>query len=1141
LETFNSIVQQIANVISSFFTVVAGAAAPPMPVVTNDVSSFLNATGAPFPLTNGTSRIRRQLNPGPVSKITDTLPIKAPVNSLASLYKPLLELAATLLNNLPGASSVTPKVSLNDILGKRDLSGIEPTQALGILKQLIAIALHLNEQLPSTSAVTDALPPLDLGSLGKRDLEGVDPATTLKVVKQILSLLTRLLGSVPVVADAAKAEPLDTVLSGADWGGLGKRAVPVDPSAALAIFKQILGLASKLANSIPVVGDVVSNVPLESVTSSIPLDTVKSTIPVGTLLGGIGKRDLPVSGLPVGVLTDLVEKLLGIALGLAKTLPVAGDVVSQVPLDTVTSPVEELGKRDLPPGLPTSVITDLVLKLLGIALDLTKSLPFAKDVTSKLPLDTVTNLAGGLGKRNTLTQEERTLLAVATAKAAELKQLIAELKAQRTHLQKRQLDTGDLTGLLAALFSLIDTVLGIAKDAPVVGDVASKLPVDQSTLTDTLPLDGNLFDPSALIDTRPVDGLLIDSPFLIESLPAETAILSGTVGDLKSRGGPVRARQFLPGYGGLGAFGGLGGLGALGNIAKPVTDITKPALQVTSPVVGLTKPGLGPAAPVLNVAAPVNEVAAPILDTVKPVSDAAKSLLPLDIIQTVIQLITSLLGLGDVDLPVVKRAESVSTIPPLNDLETSPNPGLNLDDAIPNNAAHVVKPIAPPPTDVAEAASSAMLQNALNEEVASSTKDEAIKSLNRLVDLITSYRSVRAQTSAVEIPSDTTGGTGNKLQQLIDKSLASLACELGHSEDCYPFATTFETLLSSLTPTTQAPFHKRHDSPQITPAMIRSFIKKWHTVGASLSSMDPEIVQSLMEIFLDPSIAPSDGTWLGKYPEAVRQFVIELFYLGQILQDSAVPTQDKIDILQLMFDGSDLMMGRKHKVKRDIPTWDDKKIKAFFKSVWKYDSALASLGPEQLDLAAPFDTNDNRFDIHFDPHAHGRENKIKQALALSYPFEELVQSLSPDDRRQLLQALDAGFAYPPPKAKRTMRHGLRRRQYLAEDGLPDEGVELDDAEKLSPGALGPTGSLDPLGMSHLEEWYPSYPSYGAQGSNAGASSSSAPESVSSAGTPNKCAGWEPVSGDYTGDADAEGYVGNGIDAHADEYASAGNY
>jgi hypothetical protein len=912
----------------------------------------------------------------------------------------------------------------------------------------------------------------------------------------------------------------------------------VEPSVALAILKQILGLASKLANSIPVVGDVLSKISLDSVTSSIPLDTVKSTLPVGTLLGGIGKRELPVSGLPVGVFTALVQKLLDLALGLAKTLPLAGEVVCQVPLDTVTSPVEGLGKRDLTTGLPTSVITDLVLKLLGIALDLTKSLPVAGDVTSKLPLDTVSNLAGSLEKRNTLTQEQRTLLAVATAKAAELKQLIAELKAQRTHLQKRQLDTGDLTGLLAALVSLIDTVLGTATYAPVVGEVASKLPVDQSTFADMLPLEGNPFDPSALIDTRPVDGRPIDSPSLIESLPSGTAILSGTVGDLRSRGGPVRARQFLPGFGGLGAYGGLGGLGALGNIAKPVTDISKPALQVTSPVVGLTKPGLGLAAPVLNVAAPVTEIAAPVLGAVKPVSDTAKPLLPLDIIQTVVQLITSLLGPGDVELPVVKRAQTVSTIPLLSDLKTSQRLGLNLDDAIPNNAAHVVKPIAPPPTDVAEADSSAMLQNALNEEeVASSTKDEALKSLNRLVDLITSYRLVRAQTSAVEIPSDTTGGTGNKLQQLIDKSLASLECELGHSEDCYPFATTFETLLSSLTPTAQAPFHKRHDSPQITPAMIRSFIKKWHTVGASLSIMDPVMIENLMEIFLDPSIAPSDGTWLGKYPEAVRQFVIELFYLGQILQDSAVPTQDKIDILRLMFDGSDLTMGGKHKAKRDIPTWDDKKIKAFFKSVWKYDSALASLGAEQADLAAPFDSNDNRFDIHFDPHAYGHENKIKQALALSYPFNEFVQSLSPDDQRELLQALDLGFAYAPPKAKRTMRHGLRRRQYLAEDGLPDEGIELDDAEKLSPGALGPAGTLDPMGMIDLEEWSQSYPSDAAQDSNADAGSSSAPESVSSAETPNTCAGIDPVSGDSLGVAD----VGNGIDAHADEYASAGSY
>ena len=222
---------------------------------------------------------------------------------------------------------------------------------------------------------------------------------------------------------------------------------------------------------------------------------------------------------------------------------------------------------------------------------------------------------------------------------------------------------------------------------------------------------------------------------------------------------------------------------------------------------------------------------------------------------------------------------------------------------------------------------------------------------------------------------------------------------------------------------------------------------------------------------MDPSSAPTldDASFLRRFPEQVRDFVLEYFDFAQVLVDSNVPKEDKIEILKVMFDGSALHLDRKRLKKRDTPIWSADKVKNFIRLFWEYGPGMLDLSEEQhAALFAPFnDVDYNNFDATVDSKAKDRDSQAKDAAWLSNRFEKLLEGLSDDEKADLYQVL---VSVPlPPDRKRSMRHGLRRRQ--SEDGYPDEGVELDDMPKFGPEAikylLGPSGSLDPLDLSQL--------------------------------------------------------------------------
>jgi hypothetical protein len=630
---FADLLQQISTVIRSFFDVLPDRPAPLTSLPQADASTVLKSRDAasilslPVPPL-GSSLVRRQThdrdkpNTYPLTGVSHS-------NPLTGLFLPLLRLMDELLRNIPvvsTASPMTPQEALS-ALGKRDIATLEPAQAFEILKNLVSLALKVVATLPlPTSAITNAIP-LDtaLGNIAKRDLTSLDPSIAFDLVKQVLNLLSGIVGNIPIVGDAAETVPIETILSMAN--GLGKRDVSITPSVAFAILRQILGLAETLILSIPGVPSIIgqspldtlaTKVPVNSLTSDLPLDEtvaklplgavtsaldgVTSKLPVGLIPGVNTKRDL--SSLPANAVIELVQQILAMALSLAKTLPGVSDVLSKVsldqvigatgglPLDTLTNLAGGLParKRDLS-DLPVSidVVTSLLQTLLDLALTVLGSIPIPEDIASLLPLDSATSTLGGLDKRELLLEQQQ-LIEIATAKSFELQQAITQLKAlqvqasQQHHMDKREqlpFDASALTKLSPTIISLLETVLKITETLAIPSAVTDKVSVDKLTGTlgsatggtgarsekrtlpaDTRILTGLLSSIINILDTflgltksipavggvagkiavQPVSALggatgklPLDPATVVDKIPVTLSALTGTLGSLGSR------------------------------------------------------------------------------------------------------------------------------------------------------------------------------------------------------------------------------------------------------------------------------------------------------------------------------------------------------------------------------------------------------------------------------------------------------------------------------------------------------------------------------------------------------------------------------------------------------------------------------
>jgi hypothetical protein len=214
---------------------------------------------------------------------------------------------------------------------------------------------------------------------------------------------------------------------------------------------------------------------------------------------------------------------------------------------------------------------------------------------------------------------------------------------------------------------LVETVLGLAKNGPVVGGIADNLPaasrltdplgsvtgkfggrserrdagLDVSALTSILFMLANLLD-TVLGFTPTVPALSGATDKVWVNPAAVTAIPLGGLSVV--RGGSLRARQSLNA---------LGSVGSLGSIAKLAT-------QAVKPIAAASQPAPQAAQPAVQAAQPAVEAAAPVLSAITPITDAVQ----LDLIKDLLQILSTIIGpdLGATGLPVVKRFDLVSPI-----------------------------------------------------------------------------------------------------------------------------------------------------------------------------------------------------------------------------------------------------------------------------------------------------------------------------------------------------------------------------------------------------------------------------------------------------------------------------------------------
>ncbi|KAF2855439.1 hypothetical protein T440DRAFT_439668 [Plenodomus tracheiphilus IPT5] len=218
-------------------------------------------------------------------------------------------------------------------------------------------------------------------------------------------------------------------------------------------------------------------------------------------------------------------------------------------------------------------------------------------------------------------------------------------------------------------------------------------------------------------------------------------------------------------------------------------------------------------------------------------------------------------------------------------------------------------------------------------------------------------------------------------------------------------------------------------------------------------------------------------------PDQLRQFVLDTYVFLQIIQDPTISTDDKLQILENLFDGVQLPTTTSAPVIPDppepIPTDTSTSTSTSSSATVPAGTGGVPPGtggvpigtgtsePTQIDPAgfpvAPVVTNDptstGGFTTNFAPSdAAPTDAATPTTTILPNVGPPIAQSIGDfgSGKRRALTFMRRGLI-----KSRTMRHGLRKRQY-------DEGTSLDDASKLGPAALhaiaGPAGSLDPMGQ-----------------------------------------------------------------------------
>jgi hypothetical protein len=755
--------------------------------------------------------------------------------------------------------------------------------------------------LGPASGSTGSLPPLGPASGSTGSLPPLGPASGSTGSLPPLGPASGSTGGLPLGAasDLTDSLPLGTVTD-----------LPSAVSGLTGVFGTVIELLSTILG-------LLNETPAGAVTSNVPLGTATGAL--GSVAGVLGQRGLDASALTgllstvitiLDTLLDLV-KLPGLE-GLLDNLPVNPATLAEggLPIDPTSAvggnPLSALG--DLtdkllvnPTSILSGVIPDPASALGGLSVPLPGlSVPVGPASILSSPLAATSGIKATLS----LIQD------------VPLKGILGGLGKRDGRLHARQLSSSTSTG------SLLAPVSGLTGAGGSAGAVLA--PVQGPT---SIVPSGNLLSTvGSIAGSLPVAQPIND---IVAKLPGADAI-TGLTGALSSDN-PVSAIT-----GPLGGNSVVGITGQLAPITNTVLGAASPVLGLVKPVVGLAAPALNAAAPVLSAAQPVTGVLGTVVNAAAPVADAVSPVL--NIAQPVVAAISPAIAAIS---PLAKAAAPL--ISPIAPLLGAANPFLE-----------TVTPVAWPAPSVTPSASRAA--PALP-SVAASRAAPALSSVPALPSVATSRAgpalssvaasratpalpSVAALPSVVALPglavlpdlpelsgslaglaAPATGilstitnaaspiqvllGQLSSLRTSLSSALSALRAVQGAGTTTgLPTLPKRDTSVSTLfiyhTPENHA--QALTDEMQImSQANVQNFIQKWDNVGATMAAANPQAVNDMMEVFMDPSSSPPDMAAMDGSSDELKDFVKEYYQLAQSMDANNASADEKLDVLKAMF------------------------------------------------------------------------------------------------------------------------------------------------------------------------------------------------------------------------------------------------
>jgi hypothetical protein len=904
LTDFVSLVQKIADVISGFFHVLPPTADTPANILAPPPSEFEAPTDGLL--------LDDEDDVASKAKRDQQYP-SIPLVTMASLLETLRNLTATVAGSVPQTNSTVLKLPLDTVsdalsgLGKRDTLTAEQ-------QSLVTIAAAKVAEL---QLVTDALKALAKSQLTKREQLPVDAAnlypTILSLVNTILTAFGIPTGTVvndlavdPVVALSSALDSIKGKLS----AGSEKRQV--DPNAYKDLLSRFIAILENLIQ-------VTKNV---SGTSPITPATPFAGGPFSALSGLNGK--LPVSppafvgtGGPFAGTGGPFAGNEGPFAGTGGPFAGAGGPLTGQPPFAASGPFAGLlGLNGNNPTAPPFVTGGPLIAgpLAAIAA-----------LADKTPVDIASILAAPLSAASSATNVA-SVLSAPLASASSIVVTLPDLPISSGSIGARG---GSLRARQALI--LLSSLQDLPNSASPAAGGAGAPPLNAlqnlgnpaQAIASTLPLNGvqNLANPAqAIAGPLPIGNVL---PL---TSPAQSgSSIAGPVAGLASGANPVT--DALNGGPDPGAFNPVPAL-PVGQGLPPLPSLPAPlpALPVGQGLPPLPSlPAPLPALPVGQGLPPLPSLPAPL-----PALPVGQGLPPLPSLPA--------------PLPALPSAPGLSPLAPVPPFSLPPGGSLSLSGPLPKlplgSAPLPISPVVPPITPgigslppaplavtptfpsvqnvAAPLAAAAPVLNATTtaKSIVVSVVDPLEKLLNTLKNLFGIHTArVKRDVSVSAFPALNQDENHARLRQ---GGVQSIPNNAAHAIKA-PAQRMSTRRHEELTRYSQTPLEKRQIVQETD---IRNFIDEWHAFSVSLAEISPGIVNELVQVFLDPSGSPLTPDTLGKYPEALRAFILEFYGFSQLLNDAGVSVEEKITILRALFLGLS-KRNMRHGARSAVPTPDN--------------------------------------------------------------------------------------------------------------------------------------------------------------------------------------------------------------------------